>query len=144
KPSSPNYLRNPGERYRIVIEGLSVAPDYSTRLDRDAIVARTAVLAEFEKLASRAYGIRREALHYAGPYVLQIFNETNLMPAPIPMSIKESQVGKIRFGNPALQRESLEAGRKLYAGEKPERTTLSPLASNDAEGDGTERRRKQR
>ena len=144
EPSAPNYLRNPGRRYRIELEGLSVAPDYSARIETDAIVARAAVLAEFDKLASRAHGIQREALHHAGPYVLRILNETNLMPAPITTSIQESQVGRIRFGNPALQRESIEAGRKLYAGEKSKPTTLSPLASSNARADGAEGRPKQR
>ena len=144
KPSAPNYLSNPGERYRIVIEGLSVDPDFSATIEADAIVARAAVLSELDRLGSRAGGIRREALHHAGSYALQILNETGLMPAPIPVSIQQSAAGRIRFDNPALQRESLEAGRKLYAAEKPKPTTLSPLAPTDAVAEGEGRKPKQR
>ncbi len=126
KPSAPNYLRNPGERYRIIIEGLEADPDFRVQLEVDAIAARDAVLAQFKALGAQTRGIQRDALHYAGPYVLQVLNETNLMPAPIPMSIAESRVGRIRFDNPGLQRESIEAGRKLYAGEKTRHTPSGP------------------
>ncbi|HOF40698.1 MAG TPA: hypothetical protein PLD73_11535 [Candidatus Hydrogenedentes bacterium] len=132
KPSAPNYLSNPGERYRLTVEGLSLDPDYVMQAEVDAIVARETVLSALGELSARASGIQREALHYAGPYVLQVLNETGLMPAPIPESIQESQAGRIRFDNPALQRESLEAGRKLYAGEKPKPATRSPLAGQGA------------
>ena len=139
KPSAPNYMSNPGERYRITIEGLSVDPDYVVRVEADAIVARATVLSALNELGARAAGIQREALHHAGPYALQVLNETDLMPAPIPTSIQESQAGRIRFDNPALQRESLEAGRKLYAGEKPKPTTLSPLPGRSGKADGAGR-----
>ena len=123
EPSAPNYLRNPGQRYRFVIEGLGADPEFRTRIEIDAIAARAAVLAELNALGARTHGIQREALHYAGPYVLEVLNETNLMPAHIATSIAESRVGRIRFDNPGLQRESIEAGRKLYAGEKREPAT---------------------
>ncbi len=144
KPSAPNYLRNPGERYRITIEGLSVDPDFSAVIEADAIVARTALLSELDRLGARTSGIQREALHYAGPYALQILNETALMPAPIPTSIQESKAGRIRFDNPALQRESLEAGRKLYTGAKPKPTTLSPLAGRSTDSSGGDKGAKDR
>ena len=137
KPSAPNYLRNPGERYRIIIEGVAADPDFRARIETDAIAARQTVLTQFDALGARTHGIQREALHYAGPYVLQVFNETNLMPAPIPTSIAESRVGRIRFDNPALQRESIESGRKLYSGNKPKPTTAG--APRDAYNAGAAR-----
>lgn len=114
RPSAPNYLNNPGERFRISVESLIPEVDYANVVEVDAGVARETMLAELERIRERVAGVRREALRYAGPFALQILSATDLLPAEIPTTVRESDVARIRVDDPVLQRRSIEANRKLY------------------------------
>jgi hypothetical protein len=56
-PAPPNYVRNPGRRYKITIEGLGVAPMYKTQFEVDAANALDAVATEIHKLSAAAKGL---------------------------------------------------------------------------------------
>jgi hypothetical protein len=114
-PSAPNYLSNPGERYRITVVGLEVDPDFVVKTEVDAGVARATFLSEMEKLRARAHGIDREALYYGAPYALEVLSSSGLMAARIPTTIRRSQVARIRTDDPTLQRRRMDTGRRVFA-----------------------------
>lgn len=113
KTAAPNYLRNPGERYRIRLEGVDFLPEFRVDITVDAARAVDQFNIEFEKLVQRASGIQREALRHAGPLILGALNVAGHMPADIPQTVLESSVGRIRGLEERLERRSLPAGRSL-------------------------------
>ena len=133
KPSAPNYLSNPGERYRIIVRGADVLPDYVAIHEVRDIEARDTLIQEFEKIGSKLNGIEREAMHFAGPMVLGVLNDYKKLPADVPVSIERSGVGKIRGLGKSLQRETLPAGQKLNPAAGP-----SPTSERQSEASGTD------
>jgi len=119
RPSAPNYLRNPGQRYRITVEGVEVCPDYAVKLDVDAAQARKTMEGEIRKLRDRASGIEREALAYATTMVPDILNQADRMPATLSETVLRSQVGRIRVTDKTFQRRPLPTGAPAGAGGTP-------------------------
>lgn len=109
-PAEPNYVRNPGQRYKITVQGLSVAPDYYNVFEVDAGNALAAVQDEAFKLYARApqNGPEQEAIYMGILLGMRALNESGRLPAPIPLTVLRSDVGQFRIG-PNLGRR--EVGR---------------------------------
>lgn len=107
-PAPPNYIRNPGRRYRIIIEGLAVAPMYKTNFEVDAANALDAVATEIHKMAATTRGIEVAAVEFGGVLAMRAFNESGFLPARIPLTVLRSKVGQVR-----IQGQYFERGGKL-------------------------------
>lgn len=107
-PAPPNYIRNPGRRYRIIIEGLAVAPMYKTNFEVDAANALDAVATEFHKMAATTHGIEVAAVEFGGLLAMRALNESGFLPARIPLTVLRSKVGQVR-----IQGQYFERGGKL-------------------------------
>lgn len=104
----PNYVRNPGRRYRVTIEGLAVAPLYKTTFEVDASNALDAVATEFHKLSAIGHDMEVPAIEFGGLLAMRALNESGYLPARIPLTILRSKVGQIR-----IQGQYFERGGKL-------------------------------
>ena len=104
RTAAPNYVRNPGDRYRIAVDGQDTAPGYTRTFEVDAANALTAVYTEFARIFSTTYGIRREALYQGALVSLRILNEAQRLPAEIPLTTKRSRVGRFRIQGDTLSR----------------------------------------
>ena len=104
----PNYIRNPGRRYRVTIEGLAVAPLYKTTFEVDASNALDAVATEFHKISAIGHDIEVPAIEFGGLLAMRALNESGYLPARIPLTILRSKVGQIR-----IQGQYFERGGKL-------------------------------
>lgn len=107
-PAPPNYIRNPGRRYKITIEGLGVAPMYKAMFEVDAANALDAVATEIHKLSGLCVGIEVAAVEFGGLLAMRALNESGHLPARIPLTILRSKVGQIR-----IQGQYFERGGKL-------------------------------
>jgi hypothetical protein len=103
QPSAPNYIQNPGQRYRITIIGLKLAPDYASVVEVFAAQARDTVFYEIEKLRELATGVEKEALGVAAPLTVNAFKAANLLPAEIFESVRRSRGGRFRITENTLQ-----------------------------------------
>lgn len=107
-PAPPNYVKNPGRRYRIYIEGLAVAPLYKNIFEVDAANALDAVATEFHKLSARGKDLEIPAIEFGGLLAMRALNESGFLPARIPLTVLRSKVGQIR-----IQGQYFERGGKL-------------------------------
>lgn len=100
----PNYVKNPGRRYRIMIEGLAVAPLYKTNFEVDAANALDAVATEFHKLSGVAKGLEVPAIEFGGLLAMRALNESGFLPARIPLTILRSKGGQLRIQGQYFER----------------------------------------
>jgi len=105
--SAPNYLQNPGERYRITLQTIELSPPYENSFEVWAEPARDSILYEFYKLSVEHTGIERKALEAAGPLVLEIFKEAQVLPAEIYTSVLRSRSGLFRITPETRQRRKI-------------------------------------
>ena len=96
-PAEPNYVRNPGERYRVRIEGLVPELMYARVFEVDAAEALDAVGNEFKILQGMVHGVKQKAVYYGGLLSMRALNESGRLPAVIPVTILRSQVGEFRI-----------------------------------------------
>jgi len=96
-PAPPNYVRNPGRRYRIIFEGLAVAPDYKSQIEADASDALDAIGAVLRQLANMGKGMEGPAIEFGGLLAMRAFNESGFLPARIPLTVLRSKVGQVRI-----------------------------------------------
>jgi hypothetical protein len=136
--AGPNNLSNPGTLYRIYFQGVEFEPDYGVIHTVRDIDARETLLAEFERMASRASGVDREALYFGGLMSVGVLRDSNLFPAELPKTIEKSIVGRVRGLDESLQRRALPYGRNLnpLSGEeqREERTLEAPKPEDYAPG----------
>lgn len=111
----PNYVKNPGQRYRITVEGLGIAPDYARVFEVDAYDAIDAVYAEIARMLSDTYGIQREALFYGLQVGLQWLNEDQRFPAAVPLPVLRSEAGQRRIQGQYLERSRGPGSRNLQS-----------------------------
>jgi len=83
-PAPPNYLKNPGMRYRIMMEGITVAPDYTKVFEANAGDALAAIFNEIDLIYNDTHGIYRPAVYYGAIIALRILNQAGLLPAELP------------------------------------------------------------
>lgn len=103
-PAEPNYVKNPGKRYRITIEGIGVAPDYAKIFEVDAYDALDAIYAEVSKMMADTEGIERDTMFFGLMVALQWLNEDQRLPARIPLTVLRSVAGRQRIQGSTLER----------------------------------------
>lgn len=101
--SAPNYLQNPGQRYRISVHGLTLSPGYGSVIEVYAAQARDTVFFEIEKLRQRTSGIEKKALGIAAPIAVNAFKASQTLPAEIFESVLRSRGGRFRITEDTLQ-----------------------------------------
>ncbi|HNR31255.1 MAG TPA: hypothetical protein PKI11_10230 [Candidatus Hydrogenedentes bacterium] len=92
--AAPNYVKNPGQRYRITVEGIGLSPEYGRVFEVDAYDAIDAVYAEIAKVLSDTHGIQREALYYGLQVGLQWLNEDQRFPSSLPLTVMRGRAGQ--------------------------------------------------
>ncbi len=112
RPAAPNYVRNPGERFRITIDGMDAVPNFTRDFEADAADALAAVYTNMHALFSMTYGVRREALYTGTLVALRVLNEAQRLPAELPLTTLRSGVGKIRIQGPGLGRARQPTSRE--------------------------------
>jgi hypothetical protein len=103
-PSAPNYLKNPGQHYRITINGLGVAPWYHRVFEASAANVLDAIFTEFNALYSYAYGIERDALFFGMVIATRVLNEAQHLPSEMPLGTIRSAAFQTRIQGPGMQR----------------------------------------
>lgn len=103
-PSAPNYLKNPGQRYRITINGLGVAPWYHRVFEAPAAGVLDAVFTEFNALYSYANGIERDALFFGMVIAVRVLNESQHLPSEMPLGTVRSAAFQTRIQGPGMVR----------------------------------------
>jgi hypothetical protein len=101
--SAPNYIQNPGQRYRISVHGISLEPGYGSVVEVFAAQARDTVFFEIEKLRQRTHGIEKRALGIAAPITVNAFKASQILPAEIFESVRRSRGGRFRITENTLQ-----------------------------------------
>ncbi len=101
-PAPPNYLNNPGQRYRVSVKGVEVAPDYQRIFEVDAADALDGVFNEIIKIYNVAHGVEREALYLGGVLAARALNKAGRLPAEIPSTVLQSKSGQYRIRGPAM------------------------------------------
>ncbi|MBI2434567.1 MAG: hypothetical protein HYV26_17060 [Candidatus Hydrogenedentes bacterium] len=105
-PAPPNYLKNPGLRYRITINGITVAPDFHTVFESNAGNALGAVFSEITDIYNRAEGIYRTAIYYGAIVALRVLNQTAHLPAELPIGTMKSRSAQLRIEGEYLTRRA--------------------------------------
>lgn len=103
-PSPPNYLKNPGKRYRITIDGIAVAPEFHSVFEVNAGVALGAVFAEINHIYNRQQGTYRTAVFYGALIAMRVLNQSAHLPAELPLGIIKSRAAKFRIEGEYLTR----------------------------------------
>ena len=111
-PAAPNYFKNAGAKYRITLEGVALEPLYGKIVDVDAQEARFLVFTEIQALAARTDGIYREVLYYGSILAMRALNEARRFPAPLPITVRRSKVGRVRIQGGTLERRGRLLGRE--------------------------------
>ena len=104
-PAPPNYIQNPGDRYRVTVEGIEIAPEYSRIFEVSASDALIAIGDEFVQLYSRAEGVERDALYYGMILATRALAKAGHLPAELPTTLLRSKVGRFRIQGPTMRRE---------------------------------------
>jgi hypothetical protein len=117
-PAAPNYVRNPGQRYRISMEGLTIAPDYTRVFEVMAADALDTITKEWETMMLSLSGIERKAMEFGRILALQLMNESGYLPARVPITVLRSGGGLFRIAGPSMGR--MDVGRLERFGEVSE------------------------
>jgi len=136
--AAPNYLRNPGMRYRITVEGVGVEPEYVSINEVDAFNARKLIVEELGKLGARTEDHRREALHYGAFLCLSALVEAGAIPGyEIPASLWKRGVFETRVGEDGatLERKGLE--RSITLEKLQDKAGAGPAAPGPAGREAT-------
>ena len=110
----PNYLRNPGLRYEITLNGLAVAPDFNKKFQATAANVLDRIQSEMAHVATYAVGIDQDAIYYGTQVALAILNESGYLPTHIQETVKRSEVGQH-----AIQGEFLLRGEQPRVVRRP-------------------------
>jgi len=114
-PAAPNYMNNPGRRYRIVVEGVDVGHGFASVAEVDASDARLHLYEELTKLRELAHGPKKTALYYASLIALAALSEAGYLPAHIPLSQLESPMAEARLDPTALERKPLDPDEEGFS-----------------------------
>lgn len=101
-PSAPNYLCNPGDLYRITVDGVCFTPPYHSVREVKAGEALAYLYGEFVKLQGRLDGMQREAVRNAAGISLSVLNKAGYLPGQVATSVMKSKAGRERFGGEKL------------------------------------------
>ncbi len=128
RPAAPNYLSNPGDLYRITVDGVCFTPPYHSRRDVKAEDVLTYLYSEFVKIQGRLDGVRRDAMRTAAGVSMSVLNKAGYLPGDVAMSVKKSKAGQARFGGEKL------AKRKTSVPATGWRTPKAELGQPDMPG----------
>lgn len=103
-PAAPNYLSNPGDLYRITVDGVCFTPPYHSVREVKAEEARAYLYSEFVKLQGRLDGIPREAMRRAAGVSLAVLNKAGRLPGELSTTVLRSKAGITRFGGEKLEK----------------------------------------
>lgn len=115
KPGAPNYVRNPGERYLVTIQGIEAAPEYTHVFETDAATVLDAIYADIEKIIQTKEGVERDGLYWGVLMVMKVLNEAGQLPAQISLTTKKSKVGQFRIQGPGLSRGKQQRMQRFSA-----------------------------
>lgn len=101
-PAPPNFLKNPGRRYRITMQGMDLEPDYNHIFQCNADEVLDRVEAEFWEFYRRAHGMDREAIYFGMILAMRALNETQRLPARVPLTVMESEAGRNSIQGPFM------------------------------------------
>lgn len=107
-PAPPNYVKNPGQRYRITIEGLALSPDFTKIFEVDALDALDVIYTEIVPVMADTYGLQRDAVFYGLMVGMQWLNQSGKLPARIPLTVLRSKAGQTRIVGPGLDTPGIE------------------------------------
>jgi len=93
KPAAPNFLGNPGQLYRIHIEGTVRGETLRTMFHANAGEVRERVRQEIERLYTRHERLESEALYYGVILALRALSQVDRLPADLSPSLLLSNVG---------------------------------------------------
>jgi len=98
--AEPNYLSNPGFRYRIYVVGGAAAPMYFNSFESGAANVREDIWNEAFKLYSQSgqYTIEQEALYWGMMLAVEALHSSWRLPADLPLTLLRSTVGMYRIG----------------------------------------------
>ena len=130
-PAPPNYVRNPGELYRITLEGITIAPDYSRTFEVVASEALDVITEAWEQMMVGLTGTDEQAMLYGRILALQLLNESGYLPARIPITVLRSSGGLFRISGPTMGR--MEVGRLDRFGDVEEGTGFSGATSEEGQ-----------
>jgi hypothetical protein len=105
-PAAPNYVRNPGQHYRVTVEGLTLLPDYTNQFEASAYDVLNMLDAEARKFEAEAQGIEGSAVRYGFLLASRALNESGFLPAVIPLTVLRSKAGQFRIGGETLGRRA--------------------------------------
>lgn len=103
-PAAPNYLTNPGDLYRITVDGVCFMPAYHSVREVKAGEARAYLYSELVKIQGRLDGVRRDAMRNAAGVSLAVLNKAGYLPGDLSMTALKSKSGKTRFGGENLEK----------------------------------------
>jgi len=103
-PAPPNYLQNPGQRYRITINGIHVAPEFHRVFEVNAGDALAATWNELMIIYNMTYGVNRPAIYFGGLIAMQVLNKSGHLPAEIPLGTIRSKAAQVRISDEYLIR----------------------------------------
>ncbi|GMV99789.1 MAG: hypothetical protein AMXMBFR84_09280 [Candidatus Hydrogenedentota bacterium] len=132
KPSAPNYLQNPGYFYRITVESLDLFPPYSAKVEASADDVRDAVMYHVQRIAMETDDPKdATALWKASTLVLDIFKQSQLLPAEIYKSVLLSRSGLFRIIPNVRQRRKITPAQLFAPDMDIERPELGATMRQD-------------
>jgi len=123
-PAAPDYLTNPGDLYRITVDGLGFVPPYHSVREVKAGEVRSYVYGEFVKLQGRLDGIRRDAIRNAAGVSLAVLNKAGYLPGDVSLAVARSKAGQTRFGGEKLEKRKTTVASAGW--QTPEATQSMP------------------
>lgn len=136
-PAKANFLKNPGRQYRIMVQGVEIAPEYHRVFNVNAGEALDKVEAEFWEFYRRAEGMDREAIYYGMILTMRSLNEAQRLPARIPVSLLKSEIGRYSIQQPFLDKPKplrLERFGTMASGQGLNREFTTDLSSRPSDG----------
>ncbi|MFM1920649.1 MAG: hypothetical protein RLZZ303_2283 [Candidatus Hydrogenedentota bacterium] len=136
-PAPANFLKNPGGQYRIMVQGVEVAPDYNRVFVVNAGEALDRVEAEFWEIYRRAHGMDREAIYHGMIMTMRSLNEAQRLPARIPVSLLRSEIGRYSIQQPFLDKPKplrLERFGTMASGQQLNALFATDLSSRPSDG----------
>jgi len=137
KAAGPNFLNNRGQRYRITVAGVTVAPRYVSVKEVDAADARAYLFGELEKLRSHASGIQRDVLRIGSALCMAVLNKAGYLPADVATSLLRSKALGTRMQSKTMEHQTLKkkTDSDRYRNEENNPATLRGVGAREVSED---------
>lgn len=110
--AAPNFRCNPGDRYRITVDGVCFTPHYHSVREVGSEEALAYLYGEFSKLQGRLDGVQRAAVQQSAGISLAALNRAGFLPPDVSKTVLESKAGKARFGEDTTQKSRTTVAAK--------------------------------